>query len=178
MLSFAAHFTAAEFRRRADREPTAIELEYAARLSQILEVIRRALGDRPLVVTSWIRSDSDTAHRAGHAVDVRPTRELSQRAIFDRVTTALTESGIVWGELIFYPFSDWHIHVTLFPIGGRNEVLIADATESEYSAPTPALIAQLPATAAPIAPAQAGTVLVATVGVGLLGAAFVGGAFG
>ncbi len=169
MISFAAHFTLAEFTAKSDRVPDAIEQQKAARLSQLCEVIRHALGDAPLVVTSWLRgADRQSAHLTGDAVDVRPRRDWSQRDIFDAVTTGLQAAGVDWGELIFYPFSDWHIHVTLYPVGGNHEVLIANATETAYATPTAGLIAELPATLAPFPPSQVVPALAVAVALGSL----------
>lgn len=166
-VSFAAHFTLEELTRVSDRRPDAVEIQKGARLSQVAEVIRHALGDRPLIVTSWIRADdAESAHATADALDVRPTRLLSQREIFDRVTAALRESGVVWGELIFYPFSDWHIHFTNYPAGGRNEILIADASASRYVAPSANIIAALPTTALPFPPSERPAVALVALAVG------------
>ena len=168
MTSFSAHFTLEEFRRASDRAPDAIEQQKAACLSQLLEIVRHALGDAPVVVTSWLRPlDLDSAHRTGDAVDVRPRRDWSQRQIVDAVTAGLRAAGVHWGELIFYPFSDWHIHLTLYPVGGRDEILVADREERVYSALTPAVLDTIPTTPAPFPPSQVGTIVVVALGTGV-----------
>lgn len=154
MISFAPHFTLAEFVRASDRVPDAIEEQKAARLSQLDEIIRHALGDVPLPVTSWIRTGDAGAHDTGDGNDVRPRRDLSQREIVDLVTDALRAAGVQFGELIFYPFSDWHIHITLYPVGGMFQILVADAAEKVYVAlDAPGVLDSIPTTRAPFPPA-------------------------
>jgi hypothetical protein len=168
VTSFSAHFTLEEFARKSDRGPDAIEQQKAACLSQLLEIVRHALGDVPLVVTSWIRSDKPaSAHYTGDAVDVRPRRDWSQRQIVDAVTDGLRRAGVQWGELIFYPFSDWHIHLTLYPVGGRDEILVADREEQAYAALTPAVLDTIPTTPAPFPPSQVGAIVVVALGAGV-----------
>ncbi len=147
MPSFAPHFPLSEFVERSDVIPSDAQIGYAARLSQILEVLRAALGNTPLVITSWIRSDSETQHREGSAVDFRPPQELSQREIYYRVVGAMNEAGLSLGQVIFYPFSDYHVHVSLPTGAARNAVLYADAAEKVYAPVTSDSLAKFPTVA-------------------------------
>ena len=140
------NFPLHEWQRVSDRPLTAADLQNAAGLSWRLEVIRRALGDVTTILTSFIRTGSEGQHGDGTAIDFEPVgHTLSAREVFDRVT-ALANSGELgaFGQLIFYPFSDGHIHLSLQTGSRVNQTLIADATEEHYEAPTPALIASLP----------------------------------
>lgn len=140
------NFPLAEWQQVSDRALTAKDLAYAASLSWRLEVIRRALGDVPMPLTSYIRTGSEGQHGDGTAIDFEPIgHTMSAREVFDRVT-ALVASGELgaFGQLIFYPFSDGHIHLSLQTGTRVNQVLIADAKEERYETPTPALIASLP----------------------------------
>jgi hypothetical protein len=176
VTSFAANFTLAEFTRASTRAPDAVEVQKAARLSMLLEIIRHATGGEPVIVTEWIapRDRDGPGHPTGDAVDVRLTRKLSQRELVDRVTAALHAAGVQWGELIFYPFTDWHIHLTLYPVGVLNEVLVADSSGKVYSSVTPAVLASFPSTAAPFPPSQVAGAVVVALGVGLVAAVGIG----
>lgn len=141
-----ANFPLHEWQSVSDRSLTATDLGNAGQLSWRLEVIRRALGDVPMPLTSFIRTGSHGQHGNGTAIDFEPIgHTMSAREVFDRVT-AVAASGELgtFGQLIFYPFSDGHIHLSLRTGTRTNEILIADATEEHYEAPTPALIASLP----------------------------------
>jgi len=166
---FAPNFPPAEWSAASERPASDLEWEKAARLSLLLQIARHALGDVPLVITSWLRkTDAGSAHGTGDGVDFRPPRTLSQRDIFDRVTTAFRDSGVQWGELIFYPFSDWHVHVTLYPVGGFRQVLLADAAEEKYQAPNAVLVAAISTAPAPFPPSQAAGAAAVVLGVGLV----------
>lgn len=144
-MMLAPHFSVLEFERASDRPLTATDIDHATDLAERLEVIREQLGV-PLTITSFIRKDSDGQHGNGTAVDFEAVGSgYTQRQLFDQVSTlaAMGELG-VFGQLIFYPFSDEHIHLSL-PTGvRRNQVLIADAAEKVYSEPSPGLVASIP----------------------------------
>jgi hypothetical protein len=146
MTRLTSHFTLEEFQQASDVALTADEHDNAVLLAIKLEGARRALGDQPLVVTSFVRAaDAGSQHRNGEAVDVRPPRTLTQRQIYDALTAAAAVGALgEFGQLIFYPFSDLHVHVSLPGATRRNEVLIADADEAHYAPPSPALIASIP----------------------------------
>lgn len=140
------NFPLHEWQAKSDRPLTAADLQNAASLSWRLEVIRRALGDVPTILTSYIRTGSEGQHGDGTAIDFEPVgHTLSARDIFDRVNV-LAQSGELgpFGQLIFYPFSDGHIHLSLQTGTRVNQILIADATEEHFETPTPTLIASLP----------------------------------
>jgi hypothetical protein len=120
-----------------------------------------------LIVTDWLREPvaylEPSQHWDGSAVDVRPSRRLSQRAIYDAVTYELQASGIVYGQAIFYPFSDWHIHFSLATGAARNSVLVASDDERSYLRPSPALLASFPSKPSPFPPSvlSAGVMVIA-----------------
>lgn len=139
-----AHFPLSEWQSVSDRSLTATDLGNAGQLAWRLEIIRRALGDVPMPLTSFIRTGSSGQHGNGTAIDFEPVNHtMSAREIFDRVMSVVPELG-AFGQLIFYPFSDGHIHLSLRTGTRTNEILIADAAEERYEAPTPTLIASLP----------------------------------
>jgi hypothetical protein len=175
VTAFAAHFTPAEFARRSDRVPSTVEFDRAARLSHGLELMRGAVNaavvssgiavppyGEPVVVTSFLRSGNpQSQHFDGTGVDVRLSRKVSQRVIYDVVTKELRESGVTWGQLIFYPFSDWHVHYSLATGSKYKQILIASRNEDEYFTPTPELVASLPTLRAPFPPASIGNAALA-----------------
>lgn len=127
-------------------------------LSWRLEEIRAALGHHPLPITSYLRADSTTQHGEGTAVDVGTKRTgLSQREIFNRLM--IVEPRLrPYGQLIVYPFSDEHIHLSLATGTRLNDVRIADETETRYFKPTPDIVARIP-----------GAVVASGVGIALIG---------
>jgi len=141
------HFLDSEFAGKSDRPLTDADWQHARALSGKLELMRAALGSVPLAVTSYIRTGDPGQHGDGTAVDVglRPTSPLSQWDVYQRVTApAVLASLEPFGQLIFYPFSDGHLHLALQTGTRRNEVLIADAGEKTYGDPTPGLLATIP----------------------------------
>ena len=146
-------------------------IEYAARLSQLLQRFRVALGNRPILITSWMRSSSDTQHHEGTAVDVLLPPGVTERQVFT-VSQQLANAGVRWGQLIFYPYTParhWHLSL---PTGlARNDVLVqirdtaGDAHDTTaYKHLTAELLAQFPTSPAtpgdafslPSSPAAAG----------------------
>lgn len=154
MTEFAPHFPFVEFSRQSDMVWGDTELEYAAQLSQLLERFRAALGGGPIVLTSWLRSDSDTQHHEGTAIDARLPPGVTERQVY-AASQQLQQAGVKWGQLIFYPYGDRHFHISL-PTGvSRNRVMVQlydtggnahDTTA--YRDLTPELLAKFPTTPA------------------------------
>jgi len=141
-----ANFPLHEWQQASDRALTAVDLAHAANLSWRLEVIKTALGGPPVILTSFIRNGSEGQHGDGTAIDFEPIgHTMSAREVFDRIS-GLAQRGELgaFGQLIFYPFSDGHTHLSLQTGTRVNQILIADATEKHFEEPTPALIASLP----------------------------------
>lgn len=160
----APHFALEEFQSKSDRPIFPAEEPAAQQLAERLETIRAALGHHPVVITSYIRHGARGQHGNGTAVDFEGVGHgLTQRQVFDRVS-ALAARGALgdFGQLIFYPFSDEHIHLSLFTGTRHNQILIANAAETEYDAPTPGLIARIPGSV------TAGVALLALAGLGWL----------
>ena len=81
MTDFAPHLPFVEFSRQSNGIAwNDMRIEYAARLSQILERFRAKLGGRPIVITDWLR-DTDTQHGDGSAVDVRLPDGVTERQV-------------------------------------------------------------------------------------------------
>jgi hypothetical protein len=155
------NFTVAEFQAKSDRTLTAADIEHARQLATMLEVVRRVLGVR-LPVTSYIRTGSAGQHGDGTGVDAEPVgHKMTQRNIIDRVSAA-AEAGALgtFGQLIFYPFSDEHIHLSLPTGRHRNAIYVANAAEDHYERLTPAVLATIPGS---VVVSLAGLVLVGSV---------------
>ncbi|MEW5917303.1 MAG: hypothetical protein AB1762_12900 [Gemmatimonadota bacterium] len=135
---FAQHFPASEFQRVSDRALSPGELAYAERLSHRLELIRHALGDVPLVLTSYKRSGAVTdtnepsQHRDGSAVDVRRPEHISWVKLATTVD-ALQHAGLTWGQVILYPWETprQHFHISL-PTGTRRQELSVKVAPGDY----------------------------------------------
>jgi hypothetical protein len=166
MASLTTNFDADEFENVSDRPLLAPDLVKARQLAGKLETIRATFGV-PLILTSYIRTGATTAsgkrsqHSTGDAIDFEPiwSGDLNPRTWFDRVST-LGKSGALgdFDQLIFYPFSDDHTHLSL---GSRRQILIANAEETQYGPPTPDVVARIP-----------GSVVASAGGLLLVGAAF------
>lgn len=142
MTSFAPHFPLAEFQAKSDRALTPTQQEFAAQLSQRLELLRHALGDQPLVITSFLRSDSGTQHAEGTAVDFRRPANVSWQRLTD-VALALQHVGFHWGQLIPRYENDAHAHISL-PTGQARQAILVETSAGTLVPLTPELYATLP----------------------------------
>lgn len=150
MTSFAQHFPLSEFQAKSDRPLGATEQEYAAQLSQRLELIRHALGDLAIVLTSYLRVDSDTQHAEGTAIDARKPGSVSRQRLVE-VVLALQHVGLTWGQFIIY-LDDLHFHISL-PTGQARQVVLIESSPGVYEPLTGAMLASVPAGVTAPAPA-------------------------
>ncbi len=157
-------------------------LSYAGQLAQRMEVVRELLGGRPIVLTSFVRSESTTQHREGTAIDFRlPDGVNAWQAA--TMLQGLAGRGVTWGQLIHYPFEGRpHVHLSL-PTGvARGAVLVQDAT-GRYVTLTGQILAAFPQAAGGWIAAAPGTTVEGpadegTSHVGALGAIAIAGALG
>jgi hypothetical protein len=83
-MNLSPHFTLAELtytdHRQFDNSPTQIEISNLQRLAQFLEIVKAALGGKPIIITSGYRSKAvndavgskdSSFHRLGLAADFR-----------------------------------------------------------------------------------------------------------
>jgi hypothetical protein len=143
---FTEHFPRSEFQRVSDRALTETEQEYAAQLAQRLELIRHALGDAPIVLTSFVRLDSDTQHREGTAIDARRPAFVSWQRLVETVQQLANAAGLRWGQFIIYPHEDprrSHFHLSL-PTGTARQAVLVRVDSGAYVPLTGALLAELP----------------------------------
>ena len=165
MPSLTTNFDSEEFENVSSRPLLAPDISKARQLAVKLEGVRRLFGV-PLTLTSYIRpgvtsSGKPSQHNDGSAIDFEPAwaGDLNPRTWFDRVS-AFAESGGLgdFGQVIFYPFSDQHTHLSL---GTRRQILISNSDETEFGPPTPDVVARIP-----------GSVVAGAGGLLLVGAAF------
>jgi hypothetical protein len=129
------HFTLEDLthtdHRELDNTPGAAEKANLFRLAQLLEDVRSALGDKPILINSAYRSKAvndavgskDTSqHRLGCAADMRVPGMTP-----DQVVKAVMAAGLPFDQLI-REFDRWtHISVPNLPSGTpRRQVLVID----------------------------------------------------
>ncbi len=129
------HFTLEELtattHRQFDNTPNKVEAANLQRLAELLEVVKSALGGKPVMVNSGFRSkevndsvgSKDTSqHRLGCAADIRVPGLTP-----DAVVRAIIAAELPYDQLI-REFDAWtHISVTNAPEGiPRKQVLIID----------------------------------------------------
>ena len=149
MTSLTTNFDSDEFENVSDRPLLATDISKARQLAVKLEAGRRVFGV-PLTLTSYIRTGAMTTsgkrsqHADGSAIDFEPAwaGDLNPRTWFDRMSTFAQAGGFGdFDQLIFYPFSDQHTHLSL---GTRRQILISNADETQYGPPTPDVVALIP----------------------------------
>ena len=117
--------------RKLDNTPDAAAKANLFRLAQLLEDVRTAIGDRPILINSAYRSKAvndavgskDTSqHRLGCAADMRVPGMTP-----DEVVRAVMAAGLPFDQLI-REFDRWtHISVPNLPYGSlRRQVLVID----------------------------------------------------
>jgi hypothetical protein len=167
---FAAHFPFIEFQRRSDRPLGSQEIAYAEQLSHRLEAIRAQLGGTPLVITSFVRTDSvvrttgqRSQHADGSAVDVRRPLAVSWSMLAELAPLALRNAGHQWGQFIIYPHEGepGHFHLSL-PTGSARGAILAQAAGGSYVPFGSDVLAGVPETpaGAPSVESVAGVVIV------------------
>lgn len=129
------HFSLADLtftdHRKLDNAPDAAAKANLFRLAQLLEDVRTAIGDRPILINSAYRSKAvndavgskDTSqHRLGCAADMRVPGMTP-----DEVVRAVMAAGLPFDQLI-REFDRWtHISVPNLPYGSlRRQVLVID----------------------------------------------------
>jgi len=124
------HFTAREL--NVEGAPTAVRVN-AQRVAELLERVRAALGNKPVTVTSGYRPPARNAaaggastsqHLDGSAADFKVAGY--GRAELARALEAAAAAGKLgeFGQLIVYPYTTGHAHISLPRAGKRNgEVL-------------------------------------------------------
>ena len=149
MPSLTTNFDSDEFENVSDRPLLAADIGKARQLAVKLEGVRRLFGV-PLTLTSYIRTGATTTsgkrsqHGTGDAIDFEPgwAGDLNPRTWFDRVSGFAQSGGLGdFDQLIFYPFSDQHTHLSL---GTRRQLLISNSDETEFGPPTPDVVARIP----------------------------------
>jgi hypothetical protein len=150
MTSLTTNFGSDEFENVSSRPLLATDISKARQLAVKLEGGRRLFNVR-LILTSYIRpgvttSGKPSQHNDGSAIDFEPVwddaPDLNPRTWFDRWSTFAQQGGFGdFGQLIFYPFSDHHTHLSL---GTRREILISNSDETEYGPPTPDVVSRIP----------------------------------
>lgn len=129
------HFTLAELtetsHRKFDNTPDPVSLKNLQRLAELLELVKTALGGKPVIITSGYRSkqvndaigSSDKSqHRIGCAADFKVPRMTP-----DAVVRAIIAAKIPFDQVI-REFDSWtHISIPN-KLGGkpRNQALIID----------------------------------------------------
>jgi len=125
----APHFSESEL--GGTNAPAAVRSNLSE-LAALLESFRRAL-DVPLRVTSGYRTPahneqvggvSTSQHLDGTGADVVPVGlSLYEAAL--RIEQAERAGQLpVWGQVIYYPYTTGHIHISLPTRGARNEKLV------------------------------------------------------
>lgn len=131
------HFTLAELthtdHRTLDNTPNELELANLQRLAEFLELVKSALGSKPVMVNSAFRSkqvndavgSKDTSqHRLGCAADIRVPGMTP-----DQVVRAVIAAGLPYDQII-REFDAWtHISIpnhSNYPV--RRQALIIDKT--------------------------------------------------
>lgn len=142
MTGFAANFSLGEFERASKGPLGPGMVAYAARLSHVLQAVRDVLGG-PIVVTSFYRPESTTQHGEGTAVDWRLPPGVSSYLAALKVPQILSKAGITWGQLIFYPWAENHVHVSL-PTGRSRNALLVQLRDKSYVTLTGTLLASFP----------------------------------
>jgi hypothetical protein len=150
MASLTTNFDSDEFERVSSRPLLNTDIAKARQLAVKLEAGRR-LFNVPLVLTSYIRpgvtsSGRPSQHNDGSAIDFEAVwdaaPDLNPRTWFDRWSTFAQNGGLGdFGQLIFYPFSDNHTHLSL---GSKREILISNSDETHYGPPTPDVVSRIP----------------------------------
>lgn len=122
--------------------------------AQLLEAIRAVVGV-PLVSVSGYRSPERNAavggadsseHLTGRAADFTPAG-ISVAEFVNRIGQAKANGRpLDWGQMILYPFTTGHVHVSLPSPQHRNETLVR-LSEGGYSHLTKELLAKFPGVA-------------------------------
>lgn len=133
-----------------------VPAQYAAnqrRLAELLEILRRLLGDRRFLKVSGYRTPTanevakgvgNSAHLVGAGADFTPEGLSSFDAA--AILLAADKAGKMprFGEIIFYPFTTGHIHVTLPGFGGNQEWLVKAVESGKYEIMTAEQLARFP----------------------------------
>ena len=136
MALLTAHFSEEEL--RGVGAPVSVRSNLATLARDLLEPLRAVLGV-PITVTSGYRDPtrnaavggSDTSqHMDGTAADISPNG-LSLAEVARRVDAA-EKSGRMppYGQLIYYPYTTGHVHISLPTRGKRGEKLVKLGGES------------------------------------------------
>lgn len=138
MTALTANFTLEEFETEG-----AIPSQYlgnVAALATLLESARSAGGDFPLRITSGYRNASGNAAAGGVSGSQHLTASAADFAVEGEDGVTWAEEALVnglpaFGQLILYPWSDGHVHLSL-PGGHHNQVLVEVGT-NQYAAWNP-----------------------------------------
>ena len=134
-MNLTAHFTLEELTVTSHREfyntPNDAEIANLKRLAEFLELVKTALGGKPVMINSAFRSkqvndsvgSKDTSqHRVGCAADIRVPNMTP-----DEVVKTLIKSGLPYDQII-REFDSWcHVSIPNDPNGApRKQALIID----------------------------------------------------
>jgi zinc D-Ala-D-Ala carboxypeptidase len=136
MASLSAHFTEEEL--RGVGAPVDVRANLSTLARMLLEPLRAMLGV-PIRVTSGYRppdrnaavGGSETSqHMDGTAADISPVG-LSLAEVARRIDAA-ERAGVMppYGQLIYYPYTTGHVHISLATRGKRGEKLVKLGGES------------------------------------------------
>lgn len=142
MPGFAANFTLREFEAASKGPLSASMRSSAASLSHYLQAARNAFGG-PIVVTSFYRPESTTQHGEGTAVDWRLPPNVTSYRMAQRLPDVLKAAGLPWGQMIFYPWAEDHVHLSL-PTGRARGAVLVQLRDESYVALSSVLLAQFP----------------------------------
>lgn len=131
------HFSVHEFTKQPISSPD-MPAGVRARLPAIaglLQAIRDEIGGARIVVTDYWRSREEnknthgaaanSQHLDGTAVDLKVLDGITPFAAYNAIKEGRRAGRIPpIGEVIFYPFTDGHIHITLPTRGDRDQFLV------------------------------------------------------
>lgn len=115
-----------------DNNPTSAMLEELRKTAVFMEMVRTALGNRPIIVTSWYRcpaleaaivgrENSQGHHPLGAAVDFICPSFGTPLQVAQCLATA---PNLSFGQLI-YEFGAW-VHISRLPVSPINRIITID----------------------------------------------------
>lgn len=123
-------------------------------VAQLLETVRAAAGVPLVKVSGWRSPERNAAiggadsseHLTGRAADFTP-QGITVAEFVNRIGQAKANGRpLEWGQMIVYPFTTGHVHISLPSPQHRNETLVR-LSEGGYAALTKELLASFPGVA-------------------------------
>jgi len=144
-MNLTTHFTLEEL--NGAGAPAAVRTNLQS-LATLLELVRGLNGGQPLVVTSGYRPGDPRQHGSGSAADMRvPGRDPV--AFANRVAPSLSPNA--FGQMIVYPWTTRHVHLSL-PNGAARGQYLVETGKGVYVRWTPGTPVPRYGTAANAAP--------------------------